>query len=139
RQYVGVANTPLYEFGYGLSYTSFSINNLAISKSVISAGENLTASVELANTGSETGDEVVQLYIHYPSGGITRAVKELKAFSRETLKPGGKKQVSFTIAPNLLACYNAKMEKEVLKGTYTIMVGNSSRDSDLKSINFTVK
>jgi beta-glucosidase len=139
RQYVGVANTPLYAFGYGLSYTSFSIEQLIIDKKEIGKDEILKASIELCNTGSKTGEEVVQLYLHCPSEGITRPVKELKAFCRQSLSPGEKKTISFNLTPELLTCYNGKMQKEVSKGLYTIMIGSSSLDADLKSISFIVK
>jgi len=139
RQYVGVANTPLYAFGYGLSYTSFSIEQLTTDKKEIGTNESIKASIELCNTGLKAGEEVVQLYIHCPGEGITRPVKELKAFSRLSLLPGEKRTIQFTLMPELLTCYNGKMQREVSKGTYTIMVGNSSQDADLKSISFTVK
>jgi beta-glucosidase len=139
RQYVGVANTPLYEFGYGLSYTTFVITDITANKKEIVQGENLELNMTLSNTGKMKGNEVVQLYVHSPANGITRPVKELKSFVRESLAPGESKKIKFKLTPELLASYNSHMKKEVAKGVYTVMIGNSSRDKDLQTLLFTVK
>ncbi|MGI4875285.1 MAG: glycoside hydrolase family 3 N-terminal domain-containing protein [Janthinobacterium lividum] len=139
RQYVGVANTPLYEFGYGLSYTTFAITDIAADKKEISPGENLRVTSKLRNTGKITGDEVIQLYLHSPANGITRPVKELKSFVRASLAPGESKNINFELTPELLAGYNSHMQKEIAKGVYTVLIGNSSRDKDLQTLYFTVK
>jgi beta-glucosidase len=139
RQYIGVPNIPLYEFGYGLSYTAFALTAIAASNSEITSGENIDLSVKLSNTGSLKGDEVVQLYVHSPANGFTRPVKELKAFSRQSLAPGESQTLHFKLTPEMLAGYNSRLQKEVAKGTYTVMIGNSSRDKDLQNITFIVK
>jgi beta-glucosidase len=96
-KYLDVDYTPEYPFGYGLSYTTFSFNNLKLSQSAIKADGELTVSAEIANTGQMEATEVVQLYIRDLFGSVTRPVKELKGFQRVTLKPGESKTVSFVL------------------------------------------
>ena len=94
--------TPLYPFGFGLSYTTFSIENLKLSAPQVKVGEQLTVTAEVTNTGTIAGDEVVQLYIHQTAGSDSRPVRELKGFERVTLKPGEKKTVTFRLGPDEL-------------------------------------
>ncbi|NSW52884.1 MAG: beta-glucosidase BglX [Anaerolineae bacterium] len=94
--------TPLYPFGYGLSYTSFTIDNLALSASQVKVGESLTVTADVTNTGKVAGDEVVQLYIHQQWGSDSRPMRELKGFKRVTLQPGESKTVTFTLGPDQL-------------------------------------
>ena len=95
-------NSPLYPFGHGLSYTTFSIDNLKVSAPKVKVGEQLTVTADVANTGTVAGDEVVQLYIHQKAGSDSRPVRELKGFERVTLEPGEKRTVSFKLGPDEL-------------------------------------
>ncbi len=90
-------STPLYPFGFGLSYTTFSISDLRLSKSELKAGESLVATAKVTNTGSIAGDEVVQLYIHQRAGSTSRPIRELKGFERAALQPGETKTIHFTL------------------------------------------
>ncbi len=98
--------TPLYPFGFGLSYTTFAFSNLQLSKSHIAAGASVAASVEVTNTGAVAGDEVVQLYIHQRWGSDSRPVRELKGFERVTLQPGETKTVTFRLGPDELGYWS---------------------------------
>jgi beta-glucosidase len=125
-KYLDVPWTPLYPFGYGLSYTKFRLANLQLSAQRISPMGRLTVSVEAENTGTRAGDEVVQLYITDVAASVTRPVKELKGFERITLRPGEKRRVSFTLAPEQLGFYNREMRFAVEPGEFKLMVGTDS-------------
>jgi beta-glucosidase len=127
-KYLDVSWTPLYPFGYGLSYTQFRLRNLQINAKTIRPDGRLTVSVEVENTGSRSGDEVVQLYIRDVAASITRPVKELKGFQRVTLNPGEKRRLEFTLTPELLGFYNREMQFVVEPGDFQVMVGTSSAD-----------
>jgi len=131
--------TPLYAFGFGLSYTRFEFSKPQLKKSVIGRNESTVVRVDVANVGLRTGDEVVQMYIRDKVSSVTRPVKELKGFQRITLSPGETKTVSLEIAPEHLAFYNIDMEYVVEPGEFEIMVGNSSRDQDLQKATLRVK
>lgn len=122
---------PLYHFGYGLSYTNYEYANLRIDKENIKNNENFTASIEVTNTGKMDGEEIVQLYIRDDYSSVTRPLKELKDFRRIALKAGESQVVSFEITPDKLAFYDVDMNLIVEPGTFTIMMGSSSRDEDL--------
>ena len=92
--------TPLYPFGFGLSYTTFSITNLKVSAPKVKVGSQVTVTADVTNTGSREGDEVVQLYIHQKAGSDSRPMRELKGFERVTLKPGETKTVSLPAWPS---------------------------------------
>jgi beta-glucosidase len=96
-RYADVSSSPLYPFGYGLSYTTFAFANLALDKAEIAPDGSLVATVEVTNTGDRDGDEVVQLYIHQRFGGMARPARELKGFERVSLKPGETRKVSFRL------------------------------------------
>lgn len=130
---------PLYEFGYGLSYTTYQYASPKLSADSITPDEQVEVTVDVANTGRMDGEEIVQLYIRDEYSSATRPVKELKGFTRVFLKAGEKKEVSFTITPEMLSYYDAEMHYGVEKGTFRIMVGPSSRDADLQSVKLTVK
>ena len=132
-------NGPLFHFGYGLSYTTYQYTNLRLSKSEISTDETLTASIDITNTGQMDGDEIVQLYIGDDFSSVTRPLKELKGFKRISLKKGEQKTVTFDITPHMLSFYDTDMNFRVEKGTFKIMVGSSSRDEDLNTIELRVK
>ena len=126
RGYLGSDNTPLYPFGFGLSYTTFSMSAPRLSKATIGPADSVTVSVDVTNTGPRQGDEVVQLYIRDDISSVTRPVKELKGFARVTLAPGQGRTVTFTITPAELQFYGMDMKRVVEPGSFTIMVGPNS-------------
>ncbi|MDT5121782.1 MAG: beta-glucosidase [Acidobacteriota bacterium] len=130
-KYLDVSWTPLFPFGYGLSYTQFRLSNLQLSAQRIRPDGRLTASVEVENTGQRAGDEVVQLYIRETAASVTRPVKELKGFERVTLRPGEKRRVEFALTPQQLGFYNRELRFVVEPGEFKIFVGNSSADERL--------
>lgn len=127
-KYIDVAWTPLYPFGYGLSYTKFRMTNLQLSAQSIRADGRLTASVDVENVGTRIGDEVVQLYIRDVASSVTRPVKELKGFVRITLRPGESRRVVFRLGPEHLGFYNREMRFAVEPGEFKVFVGPHSRD-----------
>lgn len=126
--YLDVSNDPLYPFGYGLSYTSFSYGDVKLSKSSFKSGGSITASVEVKNTGSREGKEVVQLYIRDLVGSVTRPVKELKGFEKISLKPGESRTITFTINADLLKFYDAELKYVAEPGDFKVFIGGNSRD-----------
>ncbi len=127
-KYLDVPWTPLFPFGYGLSYTQFKITNLQLSTARITANGKLTVSVDLENLGKRAGDEVVQLYIRDVVASMTRPVKELKGFERVRLEPGMKRRVEFEVNSEQLGFYNRKMRFVVEPGDFKVMVGPNSQD-----------
>lgn len=130
--------SPLFAFGYGLSYTNFEIKNARLAKGKIKRNETTCVSVDVKNTGKRAGTETVQLYIRDLVSSVTRPVKELKGFQKISLQPGEVKTVSLEITPDSLAFYDVKMKYVVEPGEFEIMVGNSSRDTDLQKVALTV-
>jgi beta-glucosidase len=120
--------TPLFPFGYGLSYTTFKIGKPQLSAPSIVATGKLTVSVEVENTGRRAGDEVVQLYIRDLVASMTRPVKELKGFQRVSLQPGEKRRVEFVLGPEQLGFWNREMRYVVEPGEFQVMVGANSVD-----------
>jgi beta-glucosidase len=118
---------PQYVFGYGLSYTSFRVSNLRLSSQSVPKNGNLTASVDVANTGARAGDEVVQLYIHDPVASISQPVRRLRGFERVTLAPGKKKRVSFKLDASDFGFYDNRGQFVVEPGKIDVYAGNSSR------------
>ncbi len=127
-KYLDIPNTPLYPFGYGLSYTKFRMQNLRLSAKQIRPDGSLNVIVDVENTGKKTGDEVVQLYIRDMVASISPVVRELKGFQRITLKSGEKKTVTFTLKPEHLGFYNAQMKFVVEPGDFKVYVGDNSLD-----------
>ena len=127
-KYYDLPWTPLFPFGYGLSYTTFKIANLQLSAPRIVATGKLTVSVEVENTGRRAGDEVVQLYIRDLVASMTRPVKELKGFQRVSLQPGEKRRVEFVLGPEHLGFWNRDMRYVVEPGEFKVMVGSNSVD-----------
>lgn len=126
REYVLADNSPLYPFGFGLSYTTFDYKDLKINPKQISVDGTAEVSVVVTNTGKMTGDEIVQLYIHDVISVPTRPIKELKDFVRITLNPGESKTVKFTITPEKLEALDLNMKCVVQPGDFEVMVGKSS-------------
>jgi beta-glucosidase len=136
RGYLNGDTTPLYPFGYGLSYTRFDISAPRLSKGTIAPDGTVTVSVDVKNTGALKGDEVVQLYIRDDFSSVTRPLKELKGFKRVTLNPGEARTISFDVGPEQLRFYDMDMKRVVEPGTFTLMVGASS--ADVKPVTLTV-
>lgn len=126
--YIDVINSPLYPFGYGLSYTTFDYSDLKLDKSSFKAGQSIQASVTLRNTGKYDGEEVVQLYIKDMVGSITRPVKELKGFQKVFLKAGESKSVTFTVSEEDLKFYNNDLKFVAEPGDFTVFIGKNSQD-----------
>ncbi len=132
KPYVDMAPSPLYEFGYGLSYTEFEYRNLRIEPKTGGVGSMVHVSADIKNTGSQPGTEVVQLYIHDVISSVVVPVKELRGFERVTLQPGEAKTVSFMLTPEQLALLDRHLEWVVEPGAFEIMLGHSSKDIRLK-------
>jgi beta-glucosidase len=126
-RYWDISTSPLYPFGYGLSYTSFSYSNLRVSKTDAKLGESVEVSVDVENTGRRPGEEVAQLYIHQRSGSASRPVRELKGFERVVLAPGEKKTVRFTVGTPELTYWSAAGRGWVQEpATFDVWVGGDS-------------
>ena len=134
--YLDVSNDPVYPFGYGLSYTSFSYSDIKLSSSSLKGNQTLTASVTVSNTGNKDGKEVVQLYIRDIVGTNSRPVKELKGFQKIELKAGESKTVSFNITTADLKYYNTDLKYDWEPGEFQIMIGGNSRDVKLAKVNW---
>jgi beta-glucosidase len=134
RGYLFDEVSPLYAFGYGLSYTTFAFQNLRLSRKKMRRDGSTRVTVDVTNTGEREGREVVQLYIRDLVSSATRPVKELKGFRKVLLQPGQTAAVEFEITPDLLAFYDVNMKFVVEPGEFVILVGNSSRDEDLQKV-----
>jgi beta-glucosidase len=130
--------SPLHPFGFGLSYTTFAFKNPRLAKNKIRRNESTRLWVDVKNTGRRPGTEVVQMYIRDCVSSVTRPVKELKGFQKISLRPGETQTVALDITPESLAFYDLHMKCVVEPGEFEIMVGNSSRDSDLQKVILTV-
>lgn len=126
--YIDVDPRPLFPFGYGQSYASFTYTDQALSTATLRPGDTLTAAVTLTNTGAIAAEEVVQLYTRDLVGSVTRPVKELKDFTRIRLAPGASQRVTFTLHTNQLAFYNAEMQLVVEPGAFQVMIGGNSEE-----------
>jgi beta-glucosidase len=126
-RYWDVRNTPLFPFGYGLSYTTFSFDNLKLNHAEVKVGTNLEVSVDVANTGGRAGDAVVQLYIHQRSGSASHPVRELKGFERVSLPASGKKTVHFTLGKEELEFWSPATKQWVVEPEqFDVWVGGDS-------------
>ncbi|HMU09272.1 MAG TPA: beta-glucosidase BglX [Ferruginibacter sp.] len=134
--YLDVSNDPLYPFGYGLSYTSFSYSDVKLSSTSLKRDQTLTAAVTVTNTGKVDGKETVQLYIRDVVGSVTRPVKELKGFQKIWLKAGESKTVSFSITPADLKFYNYDLKYDWEPGEFQVQIGANSRDVKTASVNW---
>ncbi|WP_284464653.1 beta-glucosidase BglX [Chryseobacterium sp.] len=135
--YMDECNTPLYSFGYGLSYTKFNYSEISVSNANPKGDQAIQASVTVTNTGNYDGAEVVQLYIRDMVGSITRPVKELKGFQKIFLKKGESKKVTFEITPENLKFYNGELKYDWESGDFDLMIGTSSDDVKHSKINWT--
>lgn len=126
--YLDVSNDPLYPFGYGLSYTTFAYSNLSLNGKTMKAGQSITASITVKNTGNREGKEVVQYYIQDLVGSSTRPVKQLKGFQKISLAAGESKTVSFKISAADLAFYNSDLKLVTEPGDFKVFIGSNSRD-----------
>ena len=130
-------NTPLYPFGYGLSYSSFEYSKVEMSSNELNFNSSITVSVNVKNTGKVTGKEVVQLYIKDHFASVTRPVRELKGFELIELDPGESRKVSFTINPELLKFYSAQKKWEAEPGQFSVSIGTNSATKN--SASFSLK
>jgi beta-glucosidase len=135
--YLDVPNSPLYPFGYGLSYTTFNYSDVSLSSSKLQGNQTLKASVTLTNTGKYDGAEIVQLYIRDVVGSITRPIKELKGFQKIMLKVGESKTVTFDITPESLKFYNSDLKYDWESGDFQIKIGGNSSDLKTALVNWT--
>jgi beta-glucosidase len=128
---------PLYPFGFGLSYTTFSVTNLKLSAATVAANGKLTASMDVTNTGARAGDEVVQLYLNDPTASISQPVRRLRGFERVTLRPGERRTVTFTVDRSDFGFYDNHGRFVVEPGAINLYAGDSSNASLTAS--FTVR
>ncbi|WP_345987589.1 glycoside hydrolase family 3 N-terminal domain-containing protein [Chryseobacterium sp. Chry.R1] len=132
NDYYDLSGEPLYPFGYGLSYTTFEISDLQLNKPQYHTNDTIIAKVTIKNTGKVSGSEVVQLYVRDKLASVSRPVLELKGFQKVYLKPGELKKVSIEVPVKDLKFLDEKKNWTVEKGTYRIMIGNSSKNLTLK-------
>ncbi len=130
--------SPLFPFGFGLSYTTFEFSRVRLTKARIRPGQSSRVLVDVKNTGKRAGTETVQVYIRDKFSSVTRPIKELKGFTKVSLRSGQTKTVSLDITSESLAFYDVDMNYVVEPGDFEIMVGNSSRDLDLQKLVLTV-
>lgn len=136
-KYLDLQSTPLYAFGHGLSYTTFQYGPISLSSDTIGHAEILTVSLVLSNTGSRSGEEVVQLYVRDMVGSVTRPVMELKGIRRVALPPQESAKVEFQVTAKDLAFWNIDMRFVTEPGTFEVMVGGSSVDVQRRTFIFT--
>ena len=136
-KYWDIPYTPLYPFGFGLSYTTFLYGAPRLSATTIGANDSLRVEVDVTNSGSRAGDEVVQLYVRDDVGSVTRPVEELRRFQRITLQPGEKRTIRWSLGVGDLAFYDLAMRRVAEPGTFRILVGTNSRDT--RSAAFTLR
>jgi beta-glucosidase len=134
--YLDIPNTPLFPFGYGLSYTTFNYGDIKLNHSQMKVGEKIMATVRLSNSGNYDGEEVVQLYVGNPASAISQPVKKLKAFQKVFLKKGESKNVSFDIDIEKLKYFNSDLHRVADTGEFKLYIGTSS--ADVQSIAFKV-
>ena len=126
RSYAFADSHPLFPFGFGLSYTTFRYENVRVDPPVIGTGGTATVKVDITNTGNRPGDDVPQLYIHQKVASVTQPVEQLRGFHRISLKPGEKTTVEFTLTPDALSILDINMNRVVEPGTFDILVGPNS-------------
>jgi beta-glucosidase len=127
RTYRYFRGEPLYPFGYGLSYTTFQLDNLQIAPEQVAVGGPATIRVDVTNVGDRAGDEVIQLYLRHPDSGRPRPIQALKAFARISLQPAERRTITFVLGPEQLGTYDDSGRYLVEPGTVHVMAGTSSR------------
>jgi beta-glucosidase len=132
-KFIGDFNEPQFCFGHGLSYTQFEYSELKLSEKIIGIGDTLYLSFNVKNTGSVSGDEVPQLYIHDPYASVAQPLKKLSDFKRIALNLGQVKEVIFTLTPEKLKIWDVHMNQVVEPGEFRVMIGSSSEDIRLQS------
>jgi len=135
--YLDISNDPLYPFGYGLSYTTFSYSDVKLSKTSLKGNETLTATVTVSNTGKFAGEETVQLYISDPVASVSRSVKDLKGFQKVMLQPGENKEVTFKITPEQLKFFNSDLKYDWESGDFVVHIGTNSSSVKSAKLNWT--
>ena len=138
HKYADVKKTPLYPFGYGLSYTNYKYSTPLLSDNTLNKENTILVTTEITNTGEVDGEEVAQLYIRDNVSSVTRPIKELKGYQRVFVKAGETKKIKFTVNAESLAFYDINMNYVVEPGTFTIMTGSSSNKKDLKKTILTI-
>lgn len=135
-RYLDVPTSPLFPFGYGLSYSSFEYSDIRLSKQSLTGDDTLTASVTVTNTGDYQGEETVQLYINDPAASISRPVKELKGFQKIELAPGASQEVSFTITTEALKFFNSDLIYDWEPGEFNIYIGTNAEEVKAGKVNW---
>jgi len=140
KRYFDEESTPLFPFGFGLSYTTFAFDNLKLDRSTAMTGDTVKVSVDVKNTGSRAGDEVVQLYMHQQYGSASRPVRELKGFERVTLAPGESKTVTFSLGPDERRYWSAATRGWVNEPSkFDVWVGSDSNATLTTSFDVTAR
>ena len=125
-RYLDVPNSPLFPFGFGLNYTTFSYGPVRLNHQAVTGNAALVATVEVTNTGTRAGEETVQMYITDPVASVTRSVEDLRGFQKVYLEPGQRREVSFTITPDDLKFYNSALVYDWEPGEFIIRIGHDS-------------
>lgn len=124
--YMDMPNSPLFPFGFGLSYTSFTYSKIQLSDTLLTGNKTLKASLNITNSGKYAGEETVQLYLNDPVASVTRPVKELKMFKKVFLQPGESKELTFTLTPEDLKFYNSQLKWDWESGKFNVYIGTNS-------------
>lgn len=132
--YYNLSGEPLFPFGFGLSYTTFSYSDMKLEKKSILKNESVNLSFTLTNTGERTGEEVVQLYLKNKLSQLAQPIIALKGFQRVQLNPGESKQVTFTLAPELFTHLSVDLKESIESGDYELLIGSSSKDLKLRTV-----
>ena len=138
-KYLDAPVTPLYEFGFGLSYTTFTVSNLRLSSTTMSPNGHITATVDVQNTGSRAGDDVVQLYIHDPVASIVQPVRRLRGFQRVTLDPGQKRTLQFTLGRDDVGFYDNTGKFVVEPGAIDVFANDRSTGGEQQTFRVTAR
>lgn len=132
-KYLDIPNQPLYPFGYGMGYTTFSVSEVDLDREEMTRGESVTAKVTVRNTGDRPGTDVIQLYLHDVAASVVRPVKQMKGYQRITLEPGEETEVAFEIREEMLRFYTADGTWDSEPGVFEVMIGESSATESKKS------
>jgi beta-glucosidase len=135
-RYIDCTNEPLYPFGFGLSYTTFSYSDITLSTKTMTNNGAIEATITVTNSGKLDGEEVVQMYVRDLVGSVTRPVKELKGFQKIALKAGESRKISFKITPDMLAFHRLDMSYGTEPGDFKLFIGGNSRD--VKEVDFSL-